>query len=162
MSARLQTVWPALALAASLAMLGAAHAFETFGNLYPCHLCLKQREVYWGAATVAVIALVLMRLRPRPHLARLANTALGLVFLIGFGVAAYHVAAEQHWVFPRCDQTDFGAIGTLQPGGSYRNVQCDRIAWSMFGISMAGYNAMISFALAAISFVAASRRSQHA
>jgi disulfide bond formation protein DsbB len=42
-------------------MLGAAHAFETFGGLAPCLLCLKQREVYWTAATVAVIAIVLSR-----------------------------------------------------------------------------------------------------
>lgn len=48
--------WTAFALAASLAMLGAAHAFERFGGLAPCNLCLKQREVYWGAVVVAVLA----------------------------------------------------------------------------------------------------------
>ena len=48
--------WTAFALAASLAMLGAAHAFERFGGLAPCNLCLKQREVFWGAATIALIA----------------------------------------------------------------------------------------------------------
>ena len=47
--------WTAFALAASLAMLGAAHAFERFGGLEPCNLCLKQREVYWGAVVVAVL-----------------------------------------------------------------------------------------------------------
>ena len=48
--------WTAFALAASLSMLGAAHAFERFGGLAPCNLCLKQREVYWGAVAIAVLA----------------------------------------------------------------------------------------------------------
>jgi len=45
--------WTAFALAAALAMLGAAHAFERFGGLPPCSLCLKQREVYWAAVAIA-------------------------------------------------------------------------------------------------------------
>ena len=40
----------------SLALLGAAHAFERFGGLAPCNLCLKQREVYWGAVLIALLA----------------------------------------------------------------------------------------------------------
>ena len=48
--------WTAFALAASLALLGAAHAFERFGGLAPCNLCLKQREVYWGAVAIALVA----------------------------------------------------------------------------------------------------------
>ena len=49
--------WTAFALAASLALLGAAHAFERFGGLAPCNLCLKQREVYWGAVAIALVAM---------------------------------------------------------------------------------------------------------
>src|SRR5690606_7362374 len=50
--------WTAFALAASLALLGAAHAFERFGGLAPCNLCLKQREVYWGAVAIALVATI--------------------------------------------------------------------------------------------------------
>jgi disulfide bond formation protein DsbB len=49
--------WPMLALAASLAMLAAAHAFEKFGNMPPCALCLHQREAYWAAVAVSLLAL---------------------------------------------------------------------------------------------------------
>ena len=49
--------WPVVALIASAAMLATAHAFETFGKLYPCPLCLKQREVFWVAGAVALIGL---------------------------------------------------------------------------------------------------------
>ena len=45
--------WTAYALAASLAMLGAAHAFERFAGLPPCNLCLRQREVFWAAVVIA-------------------------------------------------------------------------------------------------------------
>ena len=45
--------WRLCALLASAAMLATAHAFETFGGLAPCQLCLRQREVYWAAAAVA-------------------------------------------------------------------------------------------------------------
>ena len=45
--------WPALALAAALFMLGAAHAFETFALLLPCPLCLRQREVYWAVVAIS-------------------------------------------------------------------------------------------------------------
>ena len=48
--------WTVFALAASLSLLAAAHAFERFGGLAPCNLCLKQREVYWVAVAIALTA----------------------------------------------------------------------------------------------------------
>ena len=41
---------------ASAAMLATAHAFQTFGHLAPCTLCLKQREVYWVVLTICLFA----------------------------------------------------------------------------------------------------------
>jgi len=60
---RLPAAWPALALAASAAMLATAHAFERLGGYAPCLLCLKQREVYWVAGGIALAGLVLLRTR---------------------------------------------------------------------------------------------------
>ena len=51
----LNPTWPLIAALASLAMLAAAHAFETFGHLAPCDLCLKQRTVYWVAAALGLV-----------------------------------------------------------------------------------------------------------
>jgi len=45
--------WTVFAFVISAAMLAAAHAFERFGGLDPCNLCLKQREVYWAALAVS-------------------------------------------------------------------------------------------------------------
>lgn len=134
-------------------MLAGAHAFERIGGFAPCPLCLSQREIYWGAGALALAGLLALRLRPRPGLDRLAAAALGLVFLAGFAIAGYHVAVEQHWVVAQCDAdldaSDFGPIDWSAPVAA---PACDTPAWTVFGVSMAGYNALISLGLALASF----------
>ena len=80
---RLAAVWISVALAASVAILAAAHAFERFGGYAPCLLCLKQREVYWVAAGVALVALAALRSPGLRALRPWIGLALGLVFLFG-------------------------------------------------------------------------------
>ena len=67
--------WPWVALLASAALLGIAHAFETFGHLAPCELCLKQRELYWLAAGIAGLELIGRAIRNFPDPARQVATA---------------------------------------------------------------------------------------
>lgn len=90
--------WTAFALAASLAMLGVAHAFEQFGGLEPCNLCLKQREVFWGAAVIGLLAtgwtLISGGRRGTP---RIASFLLAAVFLTGTIAAAFHAGGEYGW-----------------------------------------------------------------
>src|SRR5215472_12287555 len=89
--------WPTFAFIASAAMLAAAHAFETFGHLPPCHLCLKQREAYWIALSVAAAAIALQRLAPRPPWRRIAGALLAAVFAYGAYQAAFQAGAEWKW-----------------------------------------------------------------
>ena len=151
--------WAWAALAASVAMLAAAHAFERFGGLYPCQLCLRQREVYWGAIAIAVAGLLALRLSPRPRLRQTLGVFLGLAFLTGAIVALYHVAVELGLTPPRCD--GFAQAADLRPLGTgdveIVAPRCEAPEWTMFGVSMAGYNAMASLVLAALSFLAAAR-----
>lgn len=158
---RIAAHWLTLALAASAAMLATAHAFETFGGLAPCTLCLRQREVYWTAMGVAAAGLIVVRLRPR--LRGLACAALTTVFLFGMGVAIYHAGAEQHW-WPGPSTCSGGGSGVsaadmnaILKGERIEGPACDRIVWSFLGLSMAGWNAVISLALAALSGLAAAR-----
>ena len=51
--------WPLVAALVSAAMLAIAHAFERFGGLAPCTLCLRQREVYWVALAVGLVGFAL-------------------------------------------------------------------------------------------------------
>jgi disulfide bond formation protein DsbB len=154
LASRLRPHWPLLAIVASGAMLAAAHAFQRFGGLQPCPLCLDQRNWHW--AVVAVSLLALLALRVRPGLARWAAVLIGFVLLGSAGMAAYHVAVEQHWVVAQCDaRIDPNDIRPVDFGEIYEVPRCDEIAWSLFGVSMAGYNALISFLLAIASFAVA-------
>ena len=156
----LRAVWPAVAAAVSILMLAAAHAFETFGGYAPCTLCLRQREVYWAALTVAAIGLALGALK-KPLVREGLALALAAIFLTGAVVAAYHAGAEWKW-WPgptTCSggagTIEVGAISDLLAGAKVHPPACDQAAWRMLGISMAGYNAVISAGLAALGFVAA-------
>lgn len=156
--------WRLCALAASAAMLAIAHAFETFGQLAPCTLCLKQREVYWWAGGLALAFMILVRLPGGPRLRQASCWILGLVFLTGAGVAVYHAGAEwKFWPGPTtCAGGGSGAVSAdamsaLLNGAKIRGPSCDKAAWVFLGLSMAGWNALISLALAVLSAAAALR-----
>ena len=157
--------WPLSAACASAAMLAGAHAFETFGGLLPCHLCLYQRDVYWIALSVGIagFALGYMRLG---WAGRAASYLLALIFVVGAGVAAYHAGVEWKWWPGPTSCTGGGAVSAGQlsaflDGAKALPPQCDVAAWRMFGLSMAGYNAVISLGLAALSAVAAGKDRRH-
>jgi disulfide bond formation protein DsbB len=151
--------WPVLAFAASAFMLGAAHAFETFGKLAPCLLCLKQREVYWIVGTVALVAVVLSRTAWAARVRRPLILLLGVGFLYGAGLAAYHAGAEwKWWPGPAACAAGGGAsaddLVAMLKGAKIAAPSCDKAVWVFLGLSMAGWNAVISLALAVASFAA--------
>lgn len=159
-------VWPWLAVLASVAMLGAAHAFERFGGLAPCLLCLRQREVYWLALGMG-LALVLLerfgRRWPSLPLARWGLAALAAVFVYGGGLAGYHAGVEWHfWPGPAACAPSSGGLSAravLEALGSAQKApSCDEAPWRLAGISMAGYNALISLGLAIASAIAVVHR----
>jgi disulfide bond formation protein DsbB len=146
-------------LVASAAMLAAAHGFELAGY-QPCALCLRQREVYWVAMAVAAAAFLAPRFVKAPIPPALGNLALALVFLWGMGTAIYHAGAEwKFWPGPTtcaAGSTSFDAKSILEAlDKPMHPPSCEDAAWRLFGISMAGYNAVISLGLAALSLAAA-------
>jgi disulfide bond formation protein DsbB len=155
--------WPVLAFVAGALMLGAAHAFETFGKMAPCHLCLKQREVYWVAGTVALIALVARRTPWAAKVRRPFDLLLAAIFLYGAGLAAFHAGVEWKW-WPgptTCTGGGAAAAGDLLAmlkGGAVKVPQCDKAAWVFLGLSMAGWNALASLGLALASLTAGLRK----
>ena len=156
--------WRLCALLASAAMLAIAHAFETFGGLAPCILCLRQREVYWVAMALAAAFMVLVRLPGGPRWREATCWVLGLVFLVGAGVAVYHAGAElKFWPGPdACAAARGGVTATdlkafLEGASDLKPPRCDEAAWVFAGLSMAGWNAVISLGLAILSAMAAVR-----
>jgi disulfide bond formation protein DsbB len=155
--------WPAVAAAVSAAMLATAHAFQRFGGYDPCALCLRQREVYWGALTIGGVGLVLAKMRRAPLW--LVSLLLGAVFVAGAVVSGYHAGAEWKW-WPgpsTCAGLATGAIqasdlaAILDGTTRIRPPACDEASWRMLGLSMAGWNFLVSAGLAALSFLAAGR-----
>jgi len=155
--------WRLVALLVSAAMLATAHAFETFGGLAPCTLCLRQREVYWTAGGLALGFMILVRLPGGPRWREATCWVLGLIFLVGAGVAIYHAGAEwKFWPGPTtCASTGAGvsaaALDALLNGAEVKPPACDKALWVFLGLSMAGWNAVVSLVLAALSAAAALR-----
>lgn len=153
---RLRPIWPLLCLLVSGALLAGAHAFQYFGGLQPCPLCLDQRNWHWGVVGLSVAALIVLRLRP--GLARWAAALIGLVFVASFIQGAHHVAVEQGWVIAECDaRVNFDDLdfNSIDAGTRVEAPKCDQVQWSLAGISMAGYNALISLVMALLSVVVA-------
>ena len=139
------------------AILGGAYAFQYLGGLQPCTLCLYQRWPWWIAGGLALLALLWIRERGMSR----ALAALGaLAILVGAGIAVYHVGIEQHWwTGPTACSGIADAPQTLEALRAQIFAapveRCDDVPWSLFGISMAGYNVLISLAtgLAALALL---------
>ena len=157
--------WTAFALAISLAMLGAAHASERFLGLSPCNLCLKQREVFWGAVTISLIAtLWAVITRASRGTPRIAAFLLFAVFATGAITAGFHSGGEMKWwslpaTCMAAKDVDLEGLTALAFGGGEapRVVMCDAVTWRFLGLSMASWNFLISSGLAVFSLLAAKR-----
>ncbi len=130
----------------SLALLLAAFAFQHLGGLPPCKMCIWQRYPHAIAFAIGVLAFFF------PMSAIMVLGVLAALATAGIGL--YHVGVEQRW-WEGPSSCSAGSIGNLSPEDlmsqimSAPLVRCDEIAWSLAGISMAGWNAIASIALAA-------------
>jgi disulfide bond formation protein DsbB len=152
----------ALALAAltSAALLAGAHAFERFGGLAPCALCLDQREAHWTALAAALVGLGFSLVFKWRRAAAAAVGACSLIYLVSSCLAFYHAGVEfKFWPGPKtCAGAGAalgrGSLGDILDKGAPA-VSCSDAAWTLFGVSMAGYNLLISAGLFALCLVAA-------
>ena len=149
-----------LLMAVAIATLFTALAFEHIGGLEPCPLCLHQRWPYWLGIPIATLALLVqIRQQPRYAAALLTLTALG--FAAGSALAVYHAGIEWHWWSgpAACSganpPADVAAL--LQDLQADPPPRCDEAPWRLLGISLSGYNALISAFLAALGLLAALR-----
>ncbi|NJM82872.1 MAG: disulfide bond formation protein B [Tabrizicola sp.] len=140
----------------SAALLAGAFAFQHIGGMAPCQLCLWQR---WPHAAAVLIGLV--ALTTGWH----GMAWLGaLAALTTAGIGVFHVGVEQGWWegLASCTAGSIAGISAadlLNPDVAVAApVRCDAIAWQMFGVSMAGWNVILSLGLAAIWVLAATRK----
>ncbi|GAA6175522.1 disulfide bond formation protein B [Sulfitobacter pacificus] len=140
----------------SAALLLGAFGFQHIGGLAPCKMCLWQR---WPHAAAILIGVAALMGGPR-LLAWLGALATAITGAIG----AYHAGVEWGWWPGPTSCSGGGADLGAMDGGALLSldtptgvVMCDEIVWQLFGLSMAGWNAVFAFALTAVWIMAARR-----
>lgn len=137
-----------LATLGSAAALASAYAFQYIGGLAPCHLCWLQRYPHFAALPIGVLALLLTRGLP----GRLLPLAGALAALTTAVLGAYHSGVERHW-WPGPTTCTSGSIANISAKDLLAQiqaapvVQCDQVAWEMWGLSMASWNMLLSLVL---------------
>ncbi|HXL64661.1 MAG TPA: disulfide bond formation protein B [Xanthobacteraceae bacterium] len=142
--------------AVSLATLLGAWFFQFVLKLPPCPLCLEQRIPYYVVIPLSLLVAVAALLHAPRSVVAAGYAAVLIAMLCSAALGAYHAGVEWHfWAGPTdCSgpMTDFTAQGPLLDQlRSIRVVRCDEAAWRFLGISLAGYNVLISLALAAVA-----------
>lgn len=133
-----------LATAGSAAMLLGAFGFQYIGDMAPCKMCIWQRWPH-GIAIVAGLLALALKQKVFAVIGALAALTTSLIGL-------YHAGVEKG-IFEGPDSCTSGPVGNLSADELFNQimsaplVRCDEIPWDMFGISMAGWNGLISFAL---------------
>lgn len=130
-----------LLLAGPAALLAGAYGFQYLGGLTPCEMCWWQRYALMVALALAAAGWLLGRNRALLVLAALA-------VLANAGIGVFHAGVEQHW------WQGITACAAAPASGSSADVmaeifaqplvRCDAIPWSLFGLSMAAWNALLS------------------
>ena len=142
-----------IALVGSATLIG-AWIFQYGVGLPPCPLCLEQRIAYYVAIPLAVMILLGLSVGASHKVLMLALFAIAAAMLWNAGLGVYHSGIEWHWWPGPQDCSGTGADfsksgGLLQQMQNTRVVRCDEAAWRFLGLSLAGYNVLISLALAA-------------
>jgi len=141
----------ALAVLVPAALLGGAYVAQYGFGLPPCEMCWWQRYPHFAAIGIGLLAFVIQPARVWTALAGLAIITSGLI-------GGFHAGVEYGW------WAGITGCSTLPSGADVMDfsrplIRCDVAPWSLFGISLAGFNFLISSTLgAAIVALAAYRK----
>ncbi|MCX7312474.1 MAG: disulfide bond formation protein B [Hyphomicrobiales bacterium] len=152
---------PAAAAAIAIAVIGVLTMMGFFYFQYvlgypPCPLCLEQRYAFYVSVPLAAMILLGLSVGSSRKVLMLALLAIAAAMLWNAGLGVFHSGVEWHWWPGPTDCS--GATPNFSAGGSLldqiartRVVRCDEAAWRFLGLSLAGYNVLVSLALAAIA-----------
>ena len=140
-----------IALALPAALLGGALLSQYVGGLYPCEMCYWQRWPHGAAILLALGAPA----TPKP---RLMVLLAALAIAISGAIGVFHAGVELGWWEGITHCTATGAT-SLQDILSVPLVRCDQVQWSLLGLSMAGWNAILSLGGAAVIVLLAGKKS---
>lgn len=144
-----------IATLGSAAVLLGAYGFQHLGGLAPCKMCLWQRWPHGAAIIIGILAMILGT--------RILALLGALAAMVTSGIGAYHFGVEHKWWEGPKTCTSGGTEGLsaselLDQIMAAPVIRCDEIAWQFVGISMAGWNFILSAFLVLIWFAAFQRR----
>ena len=151
-----------VAILAPVVLLGGALISQYVFGLHPCEMCMWQRWPHLAAIALALLAIVS---RGKPSTSAALTALAAVAIAVSGGIGAFHAGVEYGW------WTGLTACSTTPVGGSAADIldsimatpltRCDVAPWSLFGISLAGYNALLSLAaaIAILVLLAKARRS---
>src|SRR5581483_6575170 len=149
---------PQVSAAAFVTILGAATMAGAYFIQYvleypPCPLCYEQRNAYYVGVPLAALLWLGIKYGASRKVLMLGFAVIALAFLWNTGLAAYHAGVE--WKFwPGPNDCSGNAISINSAANMLNRLQhinivrCDEAALRIFGLSLAGWNVPISFALA--------------
>lgn len=145
-----------LAFVIGLAAILAAWASQLWGGLVPCELCLGERlPYYWGLPILALVLLLWNRLPLTVWF--IATSAVAAIFAWSIYLGVFHAGVERKfWPGPTACTGSGNALDLNQLNNlnAVKIVQCDQIQWQFLGISLAGYNALVSLVIVLLLLVA--------
>ncbi|MFC7498898.1 disulfide bond formation protein B [Enterovirga sp. GCM10030262] len=140
-----------LALLVPAALLAGALGSQYYGGLYPCEMCHWQRWPHYAALTLALLSFAM---RGQPDRGRSFVWLAALAIFTSGAIGVYHAGVEAG-IFE-----GLTTCSAALSGGSSADiladimatplVRCDQIQWSFLGISMAGWNAILSIGSASV------------
>lgn len=153
--------WPWLALALSAALLIGAWIFQYGLGYAPCQMCYWQRHMHKVVIGACLFALFMNGIKTGSP--RLWVCLIGLALLGSFVMAFWHVGVEyKWWEGPKTCMAAPVDVSFIDPaellkslGSPAKAPGCSDAAWVFLGLSMAGWNALISLVGAVLSFLSA-------
>ncbi len=137
-----------LALMVPSVLMTGALGSQYFGHLFPCEMCWWQRWPHYAAIVLAVLGFAVPQVLPRRLL--IASAAGGI--LTSGLIGAFHAGVEYHWWHGMTRCSTVGGGHSLADIMSAPLIRCDQAQWTLLGISLAGFNALISIPMALYIF----------
>ena len=158
MTARNDTNAALLTGVVSATLLLGALAFQYLGGLAPCEMCLWQRWPHGAAILVGLGGGLLVTSGVLPQSLGRALAVLAIIAIaISGAIGVFHAGVEwKLWPGPTAC-TGIGYVPGADDFKPLQIVRCDEAQWRLLGISLAGYNAIVSLAVAALGASLVSR-----
>jgi disulfide bond formation protein DsbB len=134
-----------LAIAVPALLLGGAYLSQYGFGLFPCEMCWWQRYAHFAALALALISTLAT---PK----RLWIALAGLAILVAGLLGAYHAGVEYKWWEGVTTCSSTAGSNSLEDILNAPLIRCDEPQWTLFGISLAGFNFLISTAAALVVF----------